>query len=398
MSMLDGLRIVSFSHFLQGPSATQLLADLGADVIKVEPPGGAFERSWSAPDAYLGGESVFFLLANRNVRSLAADLKDDRWRAVVRRLVDEADVLIENFRPGVLDRLGLGWEEVHRTNPALVYCSLTGYGGSGPYLDRPGQDVLVQSLSGLSASTGPADAAPTPTGASIVDQHGAALGALGVLAALHGRARTGAGSRVETNLLDAALDLQAEALGYALNGFSGSRSASGISSPYYKAPYGVFRTADGFLTLSLNSLDTLTAVFDDPWFSGLGEEASFARREDVNRRVGEHLARRTNEEWAGILRAAGAWFAPVQDHIDIAADPQVVHNRSIATLDHPRAGRVRVLAHPISYNGERPGVRSAPPSLGSANRSILEELGLEDGPEPRGDDRLAAVAGRESGR
>ncbi|OKH68323.1 CoA-transferase [Mycobacterium sp. SWH-M5] len=374
--MLDGIRVVSFTHFLQGPSATQMLADLGAHVIKVEPPTGAFERSWSGPDAYLNGESVFFLLGNRNVDSLVVDLKDPEWVDAVIRLLDEADVLIESFRPGVMDRLGLGWERLRDRNPRLVYCSLSGYGSDGPYKDRPGQDVLLQSLSGIAAATGTADDPPTPVGASVVDQHGAVLGAFGILAALHGRERTGRGARVESNLLSAALDLQIEPLSYFLNGYTGRRSGSGVSSPYYKAPYGVFATADGHLTLSLNALTVLAAVFEDDWFLGIGEDSSYDRREDVNERVAKHMAQRTTEDWSAVFAAAGVWFAPVNTYADIVEDPQVLHNKSVIEIDHPRAGAVKLLGHPIIYDGQRPGVRSMPPELGSSNRTVLAELGF----------------------
>ncbi|MCV7062798.1 CoA transferase [Mycolicibacterium vaccae] len=376
--MLEGVRVVSFTHFLQGPSATQLLADLGARVIKVEPPAGAFERSWSGPDAYLNGESVFFLLGNRNVESLVVDLKDPQWVEVVLRLVDEADVVIESFRPGVMDRLGLGWERLRERNSRLVYCSLSGYGSDGPYRDRPGQDVLLQSMSGIAAATGRADGPPTPVGASLVDQHGAVLGAFGILAALHGRERSGRGSRVESNLLSAALDLQIEPLSYYLNGFTGSRSASGVSSPYYKAPYGVFATADGHLTLSLNGLAALAAVFEDDWFLTVGEHASYARREDVNERVAKHMIQRSTREWTAVFSAAKVWFAPVNSYADVCADPQVRHNRSIIEIDHPTAGSVTLLAHPVLYDGERPGVRTPPPELGAANRDVLAELGYSE--------------------
>ena len=376
MAMLDGIRVVSFTHFLQGPSATQMLADLGADVIKVEPPTGAFERSWSGPDAYLGGESVFFLLGNRNVRSLAADIKDPEWLEVVLRLADEADVLIESFRPGVMDRLGLGWEQLRSRNPRLVYCSLSGYGGDGPYKDRPGQDVLLQSLSGIAAVTGAAGVPPTPVGASLVDQHGAVLGAFGILAALHGRERTGQGARVESNLLSAALDLQIEPLSYYLNGFVGKRSASGISSPYYKAPYGVFATADGYLTLSLNAHGLLATVFEDDWFRGQDEQSSYDRREEVNERIAKHMVLRSTEEWTAVFTAAKVWFAPVNTYADIVGDPQVLHNKTFTEFDHPRAGTVKLLGHPVTYDGERPGVRTPPPALGAANRDVLTELGL----------------------
>lgn len=375
--MLDGIRVVSFTHFLQGPSASQLLADLGAQVVKVEPPTGAFERSWSGPDAYLNGESVFFLLGNRNVSSLVVDLKDHEWLEVVLRLLDESDVLIESFRPGVMDRLGLGWDQLRQRNPRLVYCSLSGYGSEGPYRDRPGQDVLLQSLSGIAAATGTADGPPTPVGASIVDQHGAVLGAFGILAALHGRERTGRGARVESNLLSAALDLQIEPLSYFLNGYSGRRSGSGVSSPYYKAPYGVFATADGHLTLSLSALALLAAVFEDDWFLGIGEELSYARREDVNARVAKHLVQRSTAEWTAVFTAAKVWFAPVNTYADIVEDPQVRHNESVVEVDHPVAGTVKLLGHPVRYDGRRPGVRSAPPELGSSNRSILAQLGYD---------------------
>lgn len=375
--MLEGIRVLSFTHFLQGPSATQMLADLGAEVIKIEPPQGAFERSWSGPDAYLDGTSVFFLLGNRNVRSIRADLKDPAWGEAIRRLVTTADVLIESFRPGAMARLGLGWEEVHALNPRLVYCSLSGYGADGPYRDRPGQDVLLQSLSGLAAASGTGAQPPTPTGASIVDQHGATLGAVGILAALHGRARTGKGTLVESNLLGAALDLQIEPFSYHLNGFGARRSSAGVSSGFYKAPYGVFETADRYVTLSLNALAKLDALFDDSWFTEVGEANSYDRRDEVNERVAEHLRQRPLAEWETRFVEHGVWFAPVQDYAEVEHDPQVQHNKAIIEFEHPQAGRVRTLGHPITYDGVRPGVRTVPPGLGDHTRDVLEEIGLD---------------------
>lgn len=372
--MLDGIRVVSFTHFLQGPSATQLLADLGADVVKIEPHTGAFERSWSAPDRFLNGYSPFFALGNRNIRSMALDLKHPDAHAIVRDLLADADVLIESFRPGTLERLGFGYDDVASYNPGIVYASLSGYGSDGPYVDRPGQDVLIQALSGLAAATGGADAPPTPVGASIVDQHAGVLGAFGILAALHGRARTGRGTRVESNLLNAALDLQIEPLTYALNGLSGERSTAGVSSIYYTAPYGVFRTADGHLCISLTSAQLLASVFeDDDFLTDRG--AAYEARDDVNLRVAEHMLTRSTAEWTERFTAARMWFAPVNGYAEVISDPQVAHNESFDEFDDPTAGAVRVLRHPVRYGGARPGVRTIPPALGAHTREILGELG-----------------------
>jgi crotonobetainyl-CoA:carnitine CoA-transferase CaiB-like acyl-CoA transferase len=274
-----------------------------------------------------------------------------------------------------MKRLGLGYEALRETNPRLVYCALSGYGSDGPYKDRPGQDVLIQSLSGLASTTGPASGPPTPVGASIVDQHGAVLGALGILAALHGRERTGEGTRVDSNLLNAALDLQIEPLSYFLNGFHGKRSTTGISSPFYKAPYGVFATADGHLTISLTSADILSKVLEDPWFREIEPEAEYALREQINARIAALLAKRTTNYWTERFAEFKVWHAPVNSYDDVVADPQVRHNESFIGFNHPKAGPVQVLAHPIRYGGERPGIRRQPPELGEHTGEVLRELG-----------------------
>jgi crotonobetainyl-CoA:carnitine CoA-transferase CaiB-like acyl-CoA transferase len=237
--------------------------------------------------------------------------------------------------------------------------------------------VLIQALSGLAMATGKGGESPTPVGACVVDQHAAVLGAFGILAALHGRERTGLGTRVESNLLNAALDLQIEPLTYAMNGFTGSRSASGVSSPFYKAPYGVFATADGHLCISLTSLATLQRVLGDDWFAGLGEDESFERREEINERVAAHLLTRTSDEWSAHFTAEKMWFAPVQGYDAVLADPQVLHNDSFDSYDHERAGTIRVLKHPVMYGGTRPGIRTPPPELGSGTRGVLGELGYD---------------------
>src|SRR5947207_13128817 len=218
LAILAGIRVLSFTQFLLGPSGVQFLADLGADVIKVEPPGGRlWERNWSGADLFQNGVSVFFMLAHRNQRSLTLDLKPPEGGAVARRLVEGADVLVQNFRPGVMARHGLDWETAKALNPRLIYVSASGYGESSPYRDRPGQDLLMQAFSGLASISGRAGQPPIPVGTAVIDQHGAALLAMGVLAALLERARTGKGLRVEASMLKAALDLQLEVASYHLN-------------------------------------------------------------------------------------------------------------------------------------------------------------------------------------
>ena len=373
--MLEGIRILSFTHYLQGPSATQILADLGADVIKVETTRGGYERHWSGAEAYLNGESVFFLLAGRNQRSLSIDLRTEEGKEVIRRMLPEVDVVIENFKPGAMERLGFGYEAVSEANPRIVYCSLSGYGPTGPYHKRPGQDLLIQATSGLAMQNGRKGDPPTLVGTAVVDQHAAVLGALGVIAALFERTSTGKGKKVDSNLLSAALDLQIEPFNYYLNGARlYERSASGISSRFHQSPYGIFETADGYICLSLTTTETLAEALDDSFRSYTSED-QFRKREEINSRIAEHLREETTDHWYEIFDEAGVWYAPVNDYADIEDDPQLEANGSILTFEHPRAGTVRLLSHPIRYDEETPALRRIPPRLGEHTEEVLSEAG-----------------------
>ncbi|HTW27847.1 MAG TPA: CaiB/BaiF CoA-transferase family protein [Acetobacteraceae bacterium] len=376
---LAGIRVVSLTHYLQGPSCVQFLADLGAEVVKVERIGGAYERHWSGAKAFLNEDaSVFYLMAGRNQRSIELDIRSDEGQAVLWRLIEQADVLVENFRPGTLDRRGFSYDAVRQRNPRIIYCSLTGFGTDGPARDRPGQDLLLQSLSGLAMLSGRADDPPVLVGTAVVDQHAAALGALGVIAALLGRARTGQGCRVDSNLLSAGLDMQIEPLNYHLSGAKlYDRSESGISSRFHQAPYGVFRTADGWLTLSLADGATLAAAFADPVFAGWTREDQFDRRETVNARVAQHMVRRGTADWEAVFAEHGMWCARVNGYDEVLADPQLAANQSILEFDDPVAGHVRVLGHPIRYDGQAPGLRRRPPGVGEHTDEVLGELGYD---------------------
>ncbi|PZQ99333.1 MAG: CoA transferase [Cereibacter sphaeroides] len=374
---LAGIRVVSLTHYLQGPSCVQYLGDLGADVIKVERIGGAYERHWSGAKAFLNEDtSVFFLLAGRNQRSVEIDFSTEEGSAALWKLIESADVLVENFRAGTLDRRGFGYEDVRKRNPRLIYASLTGFGSTGPARGKPGQDLLIQAHSGLASISGRASDPPMPVGTAVVDQHAATLGAMGILAALLRRNATGEGSRVDSNLLSAALNLQIEPLNYHLNGAKlWDRSGSGVSSRFHQAPYGVFKTSDGWLMMSLSDGATLATTFGDPQFAQWSREDQFDRREEVNERVKGHMQHRTTAEWEETLAENGIWFAPVNQYDDVLADPQVAENQTVLEYEDDRAGHVRLLAHPVLYDGKVPPLTRKPPLPGEHTGEVLAELG-----------------------
>ena len=380
LAVLSGTRVLSFTQFLLGPSGVQFIADLGADVIKIEPPGGTlWERNWAGSDLYLNGVSTFFLSTHRNQRSLSLDLKHPEGHAIARRLVEGADVLVQNFRPGVMDRLGLGWETVRAWNPRLVYVSASGYGESSPHRDRPGQDLLLQALSGLASISGRAGQPPTPVGTAVVDQHGATLLAMGVLAALVERARTGRGLHVEVSMLRAAFDLQLEIVTYFLNGARLEKSPTSLASMFHPGPYGCYETQDGWLVLSMSPLKTLQAALDLPALAPYAEVPyNFAAREEIARVLEPVMKTRTTQEWLDLLVPRGVWVAPVRTHAEAFADPVVQAADAVDEVDHPVAGRVRLLRFPLEFSSGRAAIRRPPPMPGQHADEILRELGYAE--------------------
>ncbi|WP_062467427.1 CaiB/BaiF CoA transferase family protein [Demequina maris] len=312
---LEGILVLDFSQFLAGPVAALRLADLGARVIKIERPGtGDIGRTLAFAGREIDGDTVSFHAMNRNKESLAADLKNPEDLAYVRTLVDRADVLIENFRPGVMDRLGLDYASVRERNPSIVYASATGYGETGPWASRPGQDLLAQSISGLPWLNGSHDDGPVPMGLAIADHLTSCHIAQGVTALLVRRFRNGQGGRVQTSLLEAMLDLQLELLSVKLNDDSIAVHRSGARSAhaFLPAPYGTYPTSDGYLALAMNALPHLGGLLDLPELVAMNDpDRAWDEREHVEDILAERLRTDTTDHWLAVLDRGDVWCAPV---------------------------------------------------------------------------------------
>lgn len=380
--LLNGMRVISFCHYLHGPAATQYLADLGADVIKVEPPGGPLERRWSGGNSFVDGVSSFFLSANRNKRSLSIDLKHPEARDVIHRIIKRSHVLVENFRPGVLDRLGFGLEAVRAIRPDIIYVSATGYGSSGPMKDAPGQDMLAQARSGMIAAAGDHGIRPVPAGNAIIDQHGATLIALGVAAAYAKQLRTGEGTHIEANLLNAALDLQTEPLTSYLSG-SGITPAVFKRDPhlatwYHPAPYGVYQMADDFVVISMNNTaGPLAEILANERLRELAGRDLLKERDAFASELAGALRSVRLSDMAGKFSAAGIWYARIQDYGDLRTDPQIMANRVFREVPIGRS-KATLVNHPLRYDGKVPELRHLATRCGQDGREILLELGYSE--------------------
>lgn len=379
---LSHIKILDFSHLLQGPFATQLLADAGADVIKVERPGsGDMFRSLTFRNKWVGGsESPNFLAWNRNKRSLALNLKSPEAHAAIMKLAETADVVVQNFRPGVMARLGYGYENFKTVNPRIVYCSGSGYGDDGPYVNRPGQDMLVQGLTGIMAATGQADQPPTPVGAGFSDQVGAMNMVYGILTALLWRERSGLGQEVKINLLAGMLAHQNQEMVMAMNfGEDFQRPNSGIGHPGMDAPFGTYPTKDSWVTIAMSPFKTLVGVlgnedlliYDNP-------ETLFDKRDEVWRKLAVETGEWTSKDLMDAMLAADIWCGEVKTHLEAAADPQVEHLGLIQSYEHPTAGTVKVVGPSVAFS-ETPAEISRPaPLVGEHTREILSEVGYDD--------------------
>ena len=375
---LDGLLVLDFSQFLAGPSAALRLADLGARVIKIErPDGGDLCRRLYISNLELEGDSTLFHSINRNKESFAADLKNSEDRRRVFALLARADVLIQNFRPGVMERLGLDYTSLHARFPRLVYAEVTGYGATGPWRDRPGQDLLVQALSGLTWLNGNADQPPMPFGLAVADMFAGAHLTQGILATLVRRGITGLGARVEVSLLESVLDLQFEVLTTHWNdgGRQPERSAFNNAHAYLGAPYGIYSTADGFIALAMGSVTQLGKLLGCTALEEYREpESWFTGRDEIKRVLAARLAERATGHWLAILEPAGYWCS------NVLTWPQLMGLESFQTIEMMqevicRGGSVlRTTRCPIRIDGAIFKCSKPAPAIGEHTARILEEF------------------------
>lgn len=383
---LAGIRVVDLSRVLAGPYCAQLLADYGAEVIKVEQPGaGDQTRAWGPPwaDGNPSGDrlSAYFLSANRNKRAMTLNLKSDEGRAIALRLISAADVVIENFTPGTLDKMGLGYETLAAANPRLILCSITGYGQNGPYRDRPGYDAMIQAEGGLMSITGPAEGEPQKVGVAIVDVATALYATTAILAALNHRHQTGRGQQIDIALFDSQL---AMLVNVAHNALAGQVPARYGNAHPNIVPYETFPTADGHIMVSVGSDEQYRRLcamagradlHDDPRFRT--NPGRVAARDVLIPQWREVFRSRPTAVWLAALSEAHIPAAPINDIPTVLADPQIAAREMVRTVEHPTLGPLRVLGPVAKLSETPPTVRDAPPLLGQHTAEILGELGYD---------------------
>ncbi len=380
--LLSGLVVVDMSQFLSGPYCSLRLSDLGARVIKIErPDGGDLSRRLYLSDTEIGGDSTIFHAINRGKESLAIDLKNEADLDVLRGLIARADVAIQNFRPGVARRLGVDWESMSAINPRLVYASISGYGDDGPWVTRPGQDLLAQARSGVMWLNGDENQGPVPFGLAIGDMFAGAAAAQGILAALVRRGVSGRGAHIETSLLEALIDFQFEVLTTFLNDGRRLPRRSDVRSAhaYLAAPYGVYPAKDGFLALAMTPIPKLAPLL------GLDAELApyadapktwFSNRDAIKATIAARIAERTVDEWLAVLEPADIWCARVLDWNELLANPGFAALDMLQTVTREDDVAIDTTRSPIRVDGVRHRVSRAAPRVGEHSAAIRLEYGL----------------------
>lgn len=378
--ILQGIRVLDFTHVASGPMCTMILGDLGAEVLKIETPQGDLGRSLGPP--FIKGESVSYLCLNRNKKGMAVDLKNPLGVNIVRKMASSCDVLVENFRPGVLARLGLGYEELSRINDKLIYCSVSAYGQTGPWKNKPGLDGIVQGTSGLMSVVGLPDTDPCKIQTPAVDMVTGMLAALSVLSALLARNNTGRGQEIDVSMYNAAIMLQQMSFSFYLN--SGELPQKMGSAAPYATPNEAVPTKDGHIMLAayhsqrwlkLCGLLEREDLIKDERFST--NEARLKNRRELMKILGQSFRKKTTGEWLEILERNDIISGPVETYDNVAASPQALHDQSFISINHPFYGEIKMPGFGLKFSETPARVKSPPPSFGENTEDILLSFGFD---------------------
>lgn len=378
---LQGLRVIELAHIMAGPVCGMMLADMGADVIKVEKPTGDDSRRFVPPE--IGGEAAAYMMMNRNKRGIALNLKDPEALDILRRLLADADVVIENYRKGTMEKLGLSYEELAKANPRLIYCEISGFGRTGPYADRGGFDLIAQGMSGLMSITGEGPGRPpVKVAAPISDINAGILASMGICAAYANVLQTGLGQKVDTSLFEAAIvqTYWQSAIAFA----TGDKPEPLGSAHPLNAPYQAFQTSDGWINVGAANQSNWLRFLGVIGAPELNDDARFASNADRIRNLpalvkilNGYLSQETTETWLDRMEKAALPAGPVNDILQMHADPQARARDMIVELDHPTAGKVETLGHPVKFSRTPGSVERASPLLGEHTREVLSELGFD---------------------
>ncbi|NEU31474.1 CoA transferase [bacterium LRH843] len=376
MSALEGITVIDLTRILSGPYCTMTLADLGADVIKVESPQGDDTRQWGPP--FIEGESAYFLSINRNKRSIVLNLKKETDKEIFLMLVEKADVVVENFRPGTIDRLGIGYDVLKQYNPKIILASISGFGQTGAYAHKPGYDVLAQGMGGLMSVTGEPGRPPTKAGFSLADVGTGMWAGFGILAALLEREKSGQGQWIDVSLLDTIVSWQTYLAG---NYFGSGKDPEPLGSEHPNiVPYQVFEASDGHFILAVGN-DNLWETFVNTMDLDILREPRFKTNADrVNNRkeliglLNEEFKKKRSAEWIASFEGAKIPCGPVNKFSDILNDPHMKDREMVVEQDHPTIGKIKMLGTPVKFSRTPGEIKSPPPGLGEHTEMILEEL------------------------
>jgi crotonobetainyl-CoA:carnitine CoA-transferase CaiB-like acyl-CoA transferase len=381
MKALDGIKVIDLSRILSGPFCTMSLADMGAEVIKIETPSGDDTRAWGPP--FINEESAYFLSVNRNKKSIALNLKTELGKKVLLRLVETADVVVENFRPGTLDRLGLGYEKLKEVNPRIILASISGFGQTGPYAKKPGYDVIAQGMGGLMGVTGEPGRAPVKVGYSIADVGAGMWAAFGIMNALWARQRTGVGQWVDASLIETMISWQTYIAG---NYFASNENPKPMGGAHPNiVPYQVFEASDGYFNLAVGNDSLwktfctameLTELIDHPDYATNSKRIE--NRDKLIPYLEEIFKKKTVKDWVDLMDKVQVPAGPVYTIAEVYQDPHVLAREMLVEVDHPTAGKVKMTGIPVKLSGTPGTIETPPPLLGEHTEEILTGLGYNE--------------------